>query len=597
MPHPRRTVVRPARLRSPSPGDGRRHIGEEGAVLGISGSSGGGMASASRRHQPALVASDPQPARGPEAGGGPLRAVRRFRVNHQAARACADPVLWRGRSIAGQAGAQPARSASGLIHHQLSPPENRQMMESSYRRSSGPRYMGADNFGHGTHPEGASSQVFDYGHGDREVVAQRLSPAGGNESGGHGRKVQDSLEGSILGGDWGPRTERDDLGYRGGTRFRPSPSATFVPSSVNTPDAGFVRNVSVDMLETNDGFLSASQNQQPGVQGTEGRAVESGAAAGGSSSGTMDRATGDVSASVEERPAVRLPAGPGPEVEVTDERDHHAGIRGLAERGLAQSTLRVYRAAWRQWVRFSASKDQSEAGQRDAVMEFMWLKFCEGASKASMSSTLAGISFMSRLNGTVDITKGFLISKALKGWAKERPTPTDTRHPITIQILAQLMRILVDVARDEYEVLLFRTAFSLAFFGAFRVAELVGQAAGHVSAGLLTEDVVIRKDHLSVRIARSKTDQKGRGCWLQLQAQKDKELCPVELTTQFSLIRPSDSIFLIHKEKTQLTRYQFNAVLKQAIKLLGLNPSFFSSHSFRIGAATSAYQSYIRPNV
>ncbi|XP_075059429.1 uncharacterized protein LOC142144452 [Mixophyes fleayi] len=408
-------------------------------------------------------------------------------------------------------------------------------------------------------------------------------------SGQRGREEDTSMGFTPLdGGGW-------DLGSRSGeTEFREAPqdrpvfSSTCVTRSGTPPDTRALGNTILNLTEAHNVFSSASQGHDSARQEQRVLHDEPGAAVGRPSPGAAESTVGPTTARTEERLGVEQASGAGMEVEAAGDKDHHAGIRGLAECGLAQSSLRVYRAAWRQWVQFSTTKDQSEAGHRHAVMEYMWLKFCEGASKASMSSTLERISFMSRLNRVVDMTKGFLISKALKGWAKERPTSSDTRHLITPQILTQLMRVLVEVTWDEYEVLLFRIAFSLAFFGAFRVSELVGQAAGHGPTGLLTENVVIREDHLSCKIASSKTDQRGRGCWLHLQAQKDKGLCPVELATQFSLIRPVNLTFLIHRDKAQLTRYQLNAVLKKAIKLLGFNPSFFSSHSFRIGAATSA---------
>ena len=40
----------------------------------------------------------------------------------------------------------------------------------------------------------------------------------------------------------------------------------------------------------------------------------------------------------------------------------------------------------------------------------------------------------------------------------------------------------------------------------------------------------------------------------------------------------------------QLTSYQYNHILKQGIVLIGLPPERYSSHSFRIGAATMASQ-------
>ncbi|XP_075049747.1 uncharacterized protein LOC142109447 [Mixophyes fleayi] len=328
--------------------------------------------------------------------------------------------------------------------------------------SSGSR--GVEYVGYGPLADHVSERVFEYQHGtDRAEHGPPLS--GYSDWSGQWGRVEGTRRGStpLAGGGWDFVAGSGETEFCEPPRGRPVASSTFVPRSGTPPDTRVGGNTNLSLPEAHTVFSSVSQGHDPAPQEQRVLHDEPGAAVGRSSPGTADRSRGAAAAGTQERPGVEQALVALTEVEVSVEKDHHAGIRGLAERGLAQSTLRVYRAAWRQWVLFSASKDQSESGQRDAVMEFMWLKFCEGASKASMSSALAGISFMSRLNGTVDITKGFLISKVLKGWAKERPTTTDTRHPITIQILAQLMGILMDVAWDEYEVLLFRTAFSLAF--------------------------------------------------------------------------------------------------------------------------------------
>lgn len=39
-----------------------------------------------------------------------------------------------------------------------------------------------------------------------------------------------------------------------------------------------------------------------------------------------------------------------------------------------------------------------------------------------------------------------------------------------------------------------------------------------------------------------------------------------------------------------MTRYQFAAVLDKAIAAIGLDKNFYKSHSFRISAATTAFQ-------
>ncbi|XP_075038929.1 uncharacterized protein LOC142099410 [Mixophyes fleayi] len=268
--------------------------------------------------------------------------------------------------------------------------------------------------------------------------------------------------------------------------------------------------------------------------------------------------------------------------------DHQAGIRGLAEQAVASSTLRSYQAAWRRWSLFSRQKEQSEAGQRDAMLAFMWDRYSEGESKTSMASTLAGISFMAKLQGYPDVTKCFLINKALKGWGRVRPSHSDARLPITLNILEELIRKVGSVTSDDYEKLLFSLAFSMAFFGAFRISELVARSRGHQESGLRAEHVSLGEGILACKIVRSNTDQSGRGSCVQLASQRPSHICLVRLASQFMSSRPQANLFLCHSDSIPLTKYQFAAILKWTLQSLNLNSTSYGTHSFRIGAATSA---------
>ncbi|XP_075037430.1 uncharacterized protein LOC142098485 [Mixophyes fleayi] len=268
--------------------------------------------------------------------------------------------------------------------------------------------------------------------------------------------------------------------------------------------------------------------------------------------------------------------------------DHQAGIRGLAEQAIAPSTLKTYQSAWRRWLLFSRQKDQSEAGQQDAMLAFMWDRYSEGDSRTTMASTLAGISFMAKLHGYPDVTKGFLINKALRGWGRVRPSHADTRLPITSNILEDLIGNVGSVTLDSYEKLLFSLAFSMAYFGAFRISELVARSRGHQESGLRVEHVSLGEGILACKIVKSKTDQSGRGSWVQLTSQQPCLICPVRLASLFMSKRPHANLFLCHANGIPLTKYQFATILKRTLQSINLNSTLYGTHSFRIGAATSA---------
>lgn len=266
-----------------------------------------------------------------------------------------------------------------------------------------------------------------------------------------------------------------------------------------------------------------------------------------------------------------------------------AGITELALRSLAPSTSRSYEAAWRDWSAFRVVRSGSGESAEDSLLDFVWGHYQTGRSKAAMASALAGIAFFSRLGGERDPTKSFVLAKALRGWARVRPAPADSRRPIDRGLLRELMRVLPAVAVSGFEATLFSLAFSSAFFGAFRVGELVAANKRSPDTGLLFAQVELRSGAVLCRLPRSKTDQTGRGRWVTLSEQVEVEVCPVRLAAAFSSVRPSTGVqWLVHEDGSPLTRFQFWAVLKLSLERLGLRSADYGTHSFRIGAATSA---------
>lgn len=149
--------------------------------------------------------------------------------------------------------------------------------------------------------------------------------------------------------------------------------------------------------------------------------------------------------------------------------DYRSGIADLAFRSLAPSTSRAYAAAWRDWSAFTVNDCSEGKSVDECLLAFVWGHYQAGRSKSAMSATLAGISFYSRIEGVYDPTKSFLLSKALRGQARLRPAPVDSRRLIDVRLLGELVSALAGVAATGFEVILLGLAFSCAFFGLFEL--------------------------------------------------------------------------------------------------------------------------------
>lgn len=216
----------------------------------------------------------------------------------------------------------------------------------------------------------------------------------------------------------------------------------------------------------------------------------------------------------------------------------------------------------------------------------------QGKAHSTLRTYLAGIGAKHKLNGWADPTDCWLLKKLLQGLLKTDKR-TDQRFPVTLSRLQQLIGVLPSICTNAFEAQLLSTAFTLAFFGFFRISELLGQ--GHrrrdVGQGLLYSDCdVSSSDHINIFLASSKTDQRGKGTQVAIQqVKKFPSLCPVHHLRNYVAIRPRvRGPLLVHFNGSPLTRFQFQAVLKKAASALGWEVGHYSSHSFRIGAATTA---------
>lgn len=284
---------------------------------------------------------------------------------------------------------------------------------------------------------------------------------------------------------------------------------------------------------------------------------------------------------------------------------------------IAPSTWSSYCTVWNLWHSFLASSHRtSDCFSEQLLLSFLSYLMSVSYSYSYIVKTLAGISFFRRLHGASSCMQFFAVKCALKGYCKHR-TIADTRLPITSDLLFRISDSTSNVCFSPFEALLFKVAFCLYFFGAFRISELLPNKAV-VGFGILYKDVHLRSGSLPIFLRQSKTDYMGKGCWITLQANVGGKVCVVDLVRQYLLLRPTGSSFLlVHANGNPLTIYQFKAVLKKCLLVLDLGHMHITFHSFRIGAATEAsnsgfnadmikhvgkwksncFRSYVRPNI
>ena len=159
--------------------------------------------------------------------------------------------------------------------------------------------------------------------------------------------------------------------------------------------------------------------------------------------------------------------------------------------------------------------------------------------------------------------------------------PLKKRHIIKIVGKLETTRLF-----DHNSKVMVKAALLLAFFGFFRCSEYTCSSTNQKSF-LRRKDVKVKRDKLKITLRKTKTNQfessvvriYGNGT----------DICPVHAMKQYlALSNHSRSSSLFWKDNKPLKSATFNKILRDLLRAIGLNPSHYSSHSLRAGAATTA---------
>ena len=174
------------------------------------------------------------------------------------------------------------------------------------------------------------------------------------------------------------------------------------------------------------------------------------------------------------------------------------------------------------------------------------------------------------------------------------------RLPITMSLLQKLESELAQ-APDilPHDKLMLWCAFTLAFFAFLRSSEFTSPSTSHCNAlsHHSASDISFNSDgSLSLHLKASKTDTYCQGCSL-LIAPSGGSICAVRAIKEYMAHHPfnSDSPFYIFQSGLYLTRAKVTSTLCLLLKILHIPTELYASHSFRIGAATTAAEAGLPP--
>ena len=164
----------------------------------------------------------------------------------------------------------------------------------------------------------------------------------------------------------------------------------------------------------------------------------------------------------------------------------------------------------------------------------------------------------------------------------------------SLQKLCSMICSVLSRSPSEYQNIMLWAACCTAIFGFLRVGEMTipsldaFNSAVHLSLGDIALDSRTTPTIIWVTIKQSKTDPFRKGVRLCL-GRTESVVCPIKALLPYLAIWGSaPGALFISERGAPLTRAQFKTLLSATLQKAGLDDSNYNTHSFRIGAATSA---------
>ncbi len=163
------------------------------------------------------------------------------------------------------------------------------------------------------------------------------------------------------------------------------------------------------------------------------------------------------------------------------------------------------------------------------------------------------------------------------------------KKPLLINSLKKIINVIDEQKKEDIKKLRDRSIILIGFSGGFRRNEIIS---------LNYEDLDFVQEGLKINLRRSKTDQFGEGSVKGLPYFDNSQYCPVVSIRKWIEISKISSGALFRRftkgsklSNNRLTDQTVALLIKEYLKLAGIESKNYSGHSLRSGFATSAAES------
>ena len=274
---------------------------------------------------------------------------------------------------------------------------------------------------------------------------------------------------------------------------------------------------------------------------------------------------------------------------ITDLKKLHEDTLNNLKLSKANNTLRAYKSDFKDFGAFCVKHGFNSMPTQPKVVSLYLTHLSANSKISTLRRRLVSIGVVHKLKGHYLDTKHPVIIENLMGIKRKKGSIQLGKKPILISHLKQIINTIDEQKIPKIKKLRDRTLILIGFSGGFRRTELI--SINH-------EDLEFVEEGVKINLRRSKTDQFGEGLIKGLPYFNHEKYCPV--TSLKNLINFTNikvgPIFRRFIKGSILTNYRLTdqsvvLIIKDYLKLSGIENQNFSGHSLRSGFATVAAES------
>jgi len=274
---------------------------------------------------------------------------------------------------------------------------------------------------------------------------------------------------------------------------------------------------------------------------------------------------------------------------LTDVKKLHEETLKNLQGSKANNTLRAYKSDFRDFGAFCAKHGFKSMPTEPKVVSLYLTHLSANSKISTLRRRLVSIGVVHRIKGHYLDTKHPAIVENLMGIKRKKGSIQTGKKPILINHLKQIINVIDDQKIEKIKKLRNKTLILIGFSGGFRRTELI--SIDH-------EDIDFVQEGVKITVRRSKTDQFGEGMIKGLPYFSNEKYCPVlNLKNWLTLSKiKTGPIFRRFAKGSILTGHRLTdqsvvLIIKDCLKLAGIENQNFSGHSLRSGFATVAAES------